>query len=153
MKQDIEKSCSCSSRDASRQKGKKVETQGYKIDANNSGGASNSKFTNSSTRDTNDISNIWLAISSRDACKCSQWKPTIAATPPVKAGMAAAAANRGLHAKNRAARTCRDQGMPTILWTPATVAMPSTRGTPETGLTAAAIGKSETAEMLAKFGS
>jgi hypothetical protein len=44
------------------------------------------------------------------------------------------------------------EGMPIILWTPATVAMPSTRGTPETGLTAAAIGKSATAEMLAKFG-
>jgi hypothetical protein len=38
-----------------------------------------------------DISNIWVASRSRDACKSMEWKPTIAATT-LTAGMAATAA-------------------------------------------------------------
>ncbi len=45
------------------------------------------------------------------------------------------------------------EGMSTRFGRQATVAMPSTRVIPEKGLTAAVIGKSETARMLAKFGS
>jgi hypothetical protein len=105
------------------------------MDANNSGGASNSKIINSSIRDTSDISNIWVASSSRDDRKCSECKPTTAATT-VTAGtpITVVTQRAGLHREHK---ECNNIGVASCSGNAI-----NRRDATATGLTAAAIGKS-----------